>query len=121
MSAKTVVAAFTGFLTHHVADLTAVGTALNSILDAIPVNAQTRDHIKDVISQVENSAVNVTAFLEGTPTLSGGEVVVKQSDLTAAVTAYLKANPVKPVDPVAPTDAQVSAAVAAYFKANPPK
>jgi hypothetical protein len=88
MSAKSVVTAVTGFLSHHVGDLSAIHVALSELVSVAPIDSQDKDRINSVLSTIENSAKNVEAFLSGNK-LTGGDVVVKESDLVKAVADYL--------------------------------
>jgi hypothetical protein len=94
-SAETVVASVAGFLSHHVNDLTAVHTALSELLNVAPIDAQDKVRISDVLSTIQNSAENITNFLNQAnvvPDNSGGDVVVKESDLVAAVAYFFNSD-----------------------------
>lgn len=50
---------FKGFLTHHVSDLKAVASAVGSLLDAVPINAQDRSRIEKTLGKLATSASNI--------------------------------------------------------------
>lgn len=130
MSVKSVLGVVTGFLAHHVADLGAVETALSGVLQALPINAETRAHIQAQIDTVSNSAKNIEAALAaGLGAIDGGAgdvpVEIKASDIRDAVAAYLAEHPAGPdASDLAETvrgavaDA-LPAAIAAYDEAHP--
>lgn len=89
MSAKSVVTAVTGFLSHHVGDLGAIHVALSELVSVAPIDTQDKERINSVLATIENSAKNVEAFLSGNKITDGGNVTVKQSDLVKAVADYL--------------------------------
>jgi hypothetical protein len=108
MTIKSVFATFSGFLAHHAVDLNATATALEALLSALPVNAQTREQIDAVIGRVKDSAVNIEnslvaiAAAAGGATAGGETVQISQADIDAAVARTLPE------------------AVAAYLTAHPP-
>jgi len=57
-------AIFKGFLDHHVSDLKAVASAVGSILDAVPINAQDRARIETTLSKLATSASNIGKGLD---------------------------------------------------------
>jgi hypothetical protein len=89
MSAKSVVAAVTGFLAHHIGDLSAIHSALSELVAVAPVDSQDKERINSVLETIENSARNINDFLSGNKLVEGGSVTVKQSDLVKAVADYL--------------------------------
>lgn len=85
-SVKTILGSVGAFLAHHVADLKAVGDGLTALLNATPVNAGTRAEITKVIQQIENSAMNISAFLSSvTDAPDVPNVTINESDLEKAV------------------------------------
>lgn len=117
MSVKSVLGVVSGFLAHHVNDLNAVTGALSGVLQALPVNAETRDHIATLIAQVSTSATNIEAALEaGINAADGGgdlpPVEIKRSDIDAAVADFFASH-------ASDLDGSISAAVAAYMVAHP--
>jgi hypothetical protein len=89
MSAKSVVTAVTGFLSHHIGDLGAVHSALSELVSVAPIDSQDKDRINSTLETIDNSARNIEKFLSGNKLTSGGDVVVKESDLVKAVADYL--------------------------------
>jgi vacuolar-type H+-ATPase subunit I/STV1 len=91
MSAKSVVTTVSGFLTHHITDLNNVSDILSELVGFVPIDSQDKDRINSAIETVRDSANNVANFLKKN-TVTGGEVVVKQSDIVHAVADYLNSD-----------------------------
>lgn len=90
MSAKSVIAAVTGFLAHHVGDLSAIHSALSELVSVAPIDSQDKDRINSVLETVQTSANNINDFLNNNHVVSdAGEVTIKESDIEHAVAAVL--------------------------------
>jgi hypothetical protein len=87
MSAKSVVAAVTGFLSHHIGDLNNIADVLGELTNSLPIDSQDKDRVGEVIGGLKSSADNIANFLNGTK-LTGGEVVVKESDIVEALANF---------------------------------
>lgn len=93
MSAKSIVSAFTGFLTHHVGDLNNLADALTGIASSLPIDTQQKDTIHSVIGDIKASADNIASFLDGNSvTGDGGEVTVKESDIETALANFFNSD-----------------------------
>lgn len=79
--------ALTGFLEKHVKDLQNVGSALQAVNSALPIDAQDKARIADTITAVEESAANIASWLDSAPS-SPTDVTVKESDLVEAIGNY---------------------------------
>ena len=78
-------AAFTGFLNHHVNDLTAMATVLTGVVAALPINAETRAALTSDIARVNNSAEEIVASLQNMGQLQVPEVHISESDIVKAL------------------------------------
>lgn len=87
-SAKSVADTVTGFLGHHITDLNSVASVLEELANVAPIDAQDKARIVSVVDTVRSSANNINDFLNNHTVESGGEVVVKESDLVAAVANF---------------------------------
>lgn len=91
MSIKSIFGVVTGFLSHHIADLSAVGNALSGIAEALPLNRGDKDAIKAAVARVEQSAENiaraVAAFESGETPVT--EVHISEADIRSAVAAVV--------------------------------
>lgn len=109
--AKDVVSTVTGFIGHYAQEIDAVGSVLNSILHALPINAADKANIQAKVDTVTGAVDNISKALDNFAT-NPPVVEIKASDLTAAVDAFLSTDAF---------NAHVAALVAAEVaKANPP-
>lgn len=88
MSVSSVWGALTGFLTHHADELAGIGSALNTIVNNVPLDQQDKSNVTDVIGGITNAVENIKNFLESNPTGPASDVVIKESDLVAALGAF---------------------------------
>ena len=113
MSFKSVLSVVSGFLAHHANDLDNAVTALSGVVDALPVNAETRAHIVGAISGLSASADNIRTALEAglnaATDAAPVPVEIRASDVAAAVDEY-----------VASHSSLIESAVTAYLVAHPP-
>lgn len=98
---------FAGFLTHYGSEISGVASALETIVSHLPIDHADRDRIVEVVTNLQEAAVKVSA---GAASFSGLEVVVKASDVDAAANAYLDTH----LQPA------IERAVADYIVAHPP-
>jgi hypothetical protein len=91
MSAKSVIAALTGFLGHHVNDLNNLTDVLAEITGTLPIDSQDKERITSVISTIKESADNITNFLNGT-TVTGSDVTIKESDIVEAIANFFNSD-----------------------------
>jgi hypothetical protein len=89
MSAKSLFATFTGFLSHHVNDLVNVAAGLSSVANALPIDPQDKERVNSVIDVLSTSAQNINDFLTHAADHPPADVVIKESDLVKAVANYL--------------------------------
>lgn len=122
-SVKSIVTAFTGFLTHHIGDLNTVGNALSALLNAVPVNSGTRDDIAKAIAAAQNSANNIAAWLEANgSSLALPPVHISETDLANAVNDRVTALVNERVDSLVNERVAflLPDAIADYLAKNPP-
>jgi len=91
MSAKSVIAAVTGFLAHHITDLNTVHAALSELVSVSPIDSQDKDRINSALETIQNSANNINDFLQNNK-ITGGDVVVKESDIVAALENFFNSD-----------------------------
>ena len=91
MSAKSIIATVTGFLAHHVTDLSVVHSALSELVSVSPIDSQDKERINSALGTIETSAKNINDFLQGTK-VTGADVTLKESDIVEALSNYLNSD-----------------------------
>jgi hypothetical protein len=67
MSVKSVEDAVTGFFGHHIGDLNNIASVLGSLVTALPIDPQTKEHIGGVIGEIKTSALTPLELTEEKP------------------------------------------------------
>lgn len=80
------------FMARYADEASNVADVFRAILPAIPINKNDREKIENVITQLDNAADRIGAFLDENPNVAE-PVKVKASDVEEAVAKYLDANP----------------------------
>jgi methyl-accepting chemotaxis protein len=92
MDIKELAENFAEFLAKHSGELRFIGSALQTVVDHLPIDAQDKERLSTGLAGIANAANNISnaaANLTGQAT----EVVVSSEDVAAAVGEYLDEHP----------------------------
>lgn len=87
MSATSLFSKFTGFVSHYASELSSIVEALNTLTNALPIDAGDKSSILDTIGTLRDSVANIATALANTTPVP--DVIVKESDLETAVKNFL--------------------------------
>lgn len=81
---------FVKFATKYGQEATAIGTALNGLLDNLPIEKQDRERIKTEVSKLSGVASNIAAW--AVTAKEPPVVKINATDIKKAVAEYLKSS-----------------------------
>jgi hypothetical protein len=113
MSVKSIVGVVTGFLAHYATEAGAAATALDMIVDALPIQPQDKATIKGHIATIAAAPGAITTALENLNLETPTPVKIDAADIERAVAGWMASNGVTDIK------ADIKSEVAAYFEANP--